>query len=92
MFLRITRGRFDPARYDEVTLVVREVNAAVEQLPGFQHLHSGLDRAGGRLAVATLWETREQAQFSRDALGEVMRRTEAAGLQLEPAEVYEVTS
>ncbi len=39
MYLRITRGRFDSARYDELVPLSREVNAAVQALPGCQSVH-----------------------------------------------------
>ncbi len=33
MYLRITRGRFDPAKYDDVLPLTREVDAAVQAMP-----------------------------------------------------------
>ncbi len=95
MYLRITRGRFDPARYDDLLPLTREVDAAVQAMPGCQRVHTALDRTGGRLAVVSEWETREQASFSRDTdarTADVVSRILALGTQLEPPEIYEVVS
>ncbi len=90
MYLRITRARFDPARYDDVVPLAREVTAAVQQLPGFQHYHGGIDRTAGTVAAVSVWDTEEHARFSRDSLGDVISRTQAAGVQFEPPEIYEI--
>ena len=92
MYLRVTRGRFDPSRYDEVMSLNREVNAALRRLPGLQSSHVGIDRSAGRLVAVTTWDTEEHARFSREALGDVVSRMQAVGSQLEPPEVYEDVS
>ena len=95
MYLRITRGRFDPGRYDELLPLAREINAAVQALPGCQSIHTGIDRTAGTLAAASTWDTAEQANFAREAagrLGDVVRRTQAIGVQLEPTEIYEIVT
>ncbi len=90
MYLRITRARFDPPTYDEVVRLSRDVAAAMRQLPGFQQLHQGIDRMAGRAAAVSTWATAEQAQFSRDALGDALPRMQALGIQSEPPVIYEV--
>ena len=90
MYLRITRGRFDPAKADQFVPLAREVNAAVQRLPGCQSMHMGVDRNAGRIAAVSTWDTEEHAQFSRETLGDVMTRIHALGTQLDPPEVYEV--
>ncbi len=95
MYLRITRVRFDPARYDDLLPLVREVNAAVQGMPGCQGLHTGSDRTGGKFAVVSRWDTLEQASFSRDtatSTADVVRRLQAIGAQIEPPEIYEAVS
>ena len=95
MYLRITRGRFDSARYDELLPLTQEVNAAVQAMPGCQSVHSAVDRTGGRVAVVSRWDTLEQASFSRDTVAstaDVVRRIQAIGAQIEPPEIYEVVS
>ena len=93
MYLRSTRGRFDSARYDELLPLSQEVNAAVQALPGCQSVHVGLDRSAGRLTTVSTWDTAEHADFSREAagaLGDLVRRVQAIGVQLEPPEIYEI--
>lgn len=45
MHLRITRGSFDPARYDESVALSQEVGDALARLPGFVAYRGGGDRA-----------------------------------------------
>ena len=95
MYLRITRGRFDPAKYDDLLPLTREVDAAVQAMPGCQSVHSAVDRTGGRLAVVSQWATVEQASFSRDtdaSTADVVRRILALGVQVEPPEIYEIVT
>ena len=95
MYLRITRGRFDRTKYDALLPLAREVNAAVQALPGCQSVHVGLGRTDGRLTTVSTWDTAEHADFSREAagaLGDVVRRTQAIGVQLEPPEIYEIVT
>ena len=95
MYLRITRGRFDPAKYDDLLPLTREVDAAVQAMPGCQSMSSAMDRTGGRLAVVSQWDTLEQASFSRDTdarTADVVSRILALGTQVEPPEIYEVVS
>ena len=92
MYLRLTPGRFDPSRIDEVTRINQEVLAALQRLPGYQNGQVGIDRTAGRLMAVTTWDTEEHARFSRETLGDVLTRMQAVGSQLEPPEVYEVTA
>jgi len=90
MYLRITRGRFDPAAADQVTPLVTEVSAAVERMPGFQHLYQARDLSGGSIVAVSLWDTEEHARFSREDLGEVITRLSERGVRMDPPEVFEV--
>jgi quinol monooxygenase YgiN len=90
MYLRITRGRVDPAKYEEVRALAQEVAAAVSQLAGFGGYHGGGDQASGAIVAVSTWDTEAQARFDRAALGGVADRIAAAGVRLEPPEVYEV--
>lgn len=90
MYLRITRTHFDPARYDEVMATAADVVAAIRSQPGFQAYYNGVDRAGGRSAAVSLWDTEEHARLDRAALGDVIPRLLALGVQFDPPEVYEV--
>ena len=90
MHLRLTRGRFDPARYDESVALSREVGDALARLPGFRTYHGGGDRATGAIVAVSTWDTEEHARFSRDVLGDVVARLLVTDARLEPAEIYEV--
>ena len=92
MHLRITRGRFDPAAWDDLWRLGEEVLLpAMLRLPGLQSYQSGADRTSGVIVAVSTWETEEQARFSRDALGDILPQLQALGLQLEPPQIYEVT-
>ncbi len=95
MYLRITRGRFDPGRADDLMPLTREVDAALQAMPGCQSVHSALDRSGGRLAVVSRWDTPEQASFSRETdarTADVVSRILALGAQVELPEIYEIVT
>ena len=89
MFLRCTRAQFDPAKADDVSAIASDLKAALDRLPGIQHSHGALDRAGGKSITITIFDTREHAQFSRDALGDLIPRFQAAGMKLDAPEIYE---
>jgi hypothetical protein len=93
MYMRVTRTRTDPARVDEANPVVQETAAAIKQLPGFQSLGIGTDRATGEGIAVTTWDTEEHARLSRDVLlGEFIPRLQALGVQLDPPQIFEVTA
>ena len=91
MILRATRGHFDPARFDEVNAAIPAVLALVRALPGLRGERTGVNRGAGTSIIFTLFDTLEQAQFSRDVLGEPFARIQAAGWRPEAPEFYEVT-
>ncbi len=90
MHVRITRGSFDPDRFDEIDSLVDAVLQAVQSLPGFQRYTGGADRVTGRLVAISYWESSDTANFPREALAGVVSQVQQAGVTLEPAEVYEV--
>jgi hypothetical protein len=90
MYLRLTRARFDPAIADQVVPVAREIDAAMRQLPGIHHVHQGIDRTTGTVAAVSLWDSHEQANFTREVLGEPISRLRALGVQFEAPEIYEI--
>jgi hypothetical protein len=89
MYLRLTRGRFDPARYDAVMPLVPAITTALRALPGVQDVRVGVDRATGRTLSLTSFDTVEHAQFSRDRLGSVLQPLQALGWEVEAPEIYE---
>lgn len=91
MILRVTRGHFDPARFDEVIAALPAVLARVRALPGLQSERTGIDRSAGTSVIFTTFDTLAHAQFSRDSLGEPLARIQAASWRGEAPEFYEVT-
>jgi quinol monooxygenase YgiN len=91
-YLRVTRYRFDPARFDEINEMRQEVAAAIRRLPGNQSYVAGIDRAGGRVLTVSTWDTEEDAR--RDNLGgsELASKVQALGVQGDPPEIFEVTT
>jgi hypothetical protein len=89
MYLRLTRGRFDPARHEAVMPLVPAVTAALRALPGVQDARVGVDRASGRTFALTSFETLEHAQFSRDRLSSVLAPLQDLGWEPEAPEIYE---
>ncbi|MDQ3692007.1 MAG: hypothetical protein M3464_00040 [Chloroflexota bacterium] len=90
MYLRITRTHFDPAISEQVAPLAREAVVAVQRLPGVQQVHQGIDRGSGTAAIVSVWDSEEHARFSRDALGDVIARVHALGVQLDPPEIYAI--
>jgi hypothetical protein len=90
MYIRVTRGQMDPARFDEVTQV--NMGAAVKQLPGCLSYMRGRDRASGRVVVISTWDTEEHAGWSApDVLGDRVSRLQALGVQMDTPEIFEAT-
>ena len=90
MYLRVTPGQNDPAKADEMIRLVPEISAAIRQLPGCQGVQVAVDRATGRSVAVSTFDTREHAAFSRETIGEPLRRLVAAGWQGEEPQIYEV--
>ena len=93
MYMRVTRGRVDPARSDEAVKLGTDVAAAVRQLPGCQSFVAGGDRTTGQTIAVSTWDTEEHARYNAaDALGDIVPRLQALGTQIEPPEIFEVTT
>jgi hypothetical protein len=91
MYLRLTRGRFEPAHYDAVVPLVPAITAALHALPGVRDVRVGIDRTSGRTLSLTSFDTLEHAQFSRDRLGSVLQPLQALGWEPKAPEIYETT-
>ena len=66
MIIRISRGTFDPTRYDEVAERLNTSQAqlipAVTALPGNLSFYAGIDRASNSMVNLSVWETIEHAK------------------------------
>ena len=89
MFVRVSHGSIDPARYDDVVALTDDFVAAFKRLPGFVAYQTGINRSTGAFVSIATWETAETANFSRDELGDVFERFVALGVSVDPPEVYE---
>jgi hypothetical protein len=90
MYVRVTRGRLDPARWDELPGITPSIAAAIRALPGYRSYVGGGDRAAGMTITVTTWDTEEHARFSRnELLSELVSRLQALGVQMDPPEIYE---
>ena len=90
MHVRITRGRSDLARYDEIVALMREIGEAAKGLPGCSGYTGGVDRTTGEVVGISRWDSAEAAAFLRDRLGDLVPRLQALGVGLEAPEIYEV--
>jgi hypothetical protein len=51
MFLRITRGTFDPFVVDRVIPLAEEIKVVLSELPGGIQVYQALDRSAGKWAT-----------------------------------------
>ena len=82
MYVRITRGRFQPERIDDVEALSSDIAEAIKVLPGFSAIREGVDRNTSTIVAISNWEDRGSAEFPRDKLGDVLgshHRTCSAG-------------
>jgi hypothetical protein len=92
MYVRITRGRFNPSTQADIQRIVDEqLSPALQKLPGFQRYIGGFNSSTGMLIAVSLWDSEEQASFSREAVLSAIPALTALGVTFEPAEAYEVT-
>jgi hypothetical protein len=90
VYVRITRGRFQPERIDDVEALSSDIVEAIKILPGFLGYQGGVDRNTSTIVAISNWEDRGSAEFPRDKLGDVLGRITAL-VQLEPAEIYKTS-
>ena len=88
---RVTRARMDPARFDEVSQLMGDLAVASRQLPGYQNVVMGSDRASGRIVVISTWDSEEHARWFRDDIGDTPK-LQALGVQVDEPEFFEETS
>ena len=89
MYLRLTLGRFDPARYDEVIPLVPEIETSIRGLPGVQGVHIGINRTSGRTLSLSTFDTLDHAQFSRERLANALEPLQALGWEPDAPEIFE---
>jgi hypothetical protein len=90
MYMRITRGHFDPVNLAAIEALGPDVNALLKALPGCRAVYQAADRTRGTTVAVTLWDSEKHANFTRDSLGPLVARMQAAGLRMDQPEVFEV--
>jgi quinol monooxygenase YgiN len=90
VYIRVSNGSFDPSKYDELVALTEDVAARMKNLPGFVSYYGGSDERTGALVAISIWQTEETANFSRDALGDIITRLNDINARLEPATIYRV--
>jgi quinol monooxygenase YgiN len=91
MYVRVTRGRVDPAKWDELPGITPGIAAAIRALPGYRSYVGGGDRGTGTTITVTTWATEEHARFSRnELLADLVARLHALGVQMDPPEIYQL--
>jgi quinol monooxygenase YgiN len=89
MYIRVTRGSCDPAKWDDVIALQEEVIAASKQRPGFVSFQAAGDRDRCAVQVST-WDNEESAPKPlQEALGDLMTRILAL-VKIETSETYRV--
>jgi heme-degrading monooxygenase HmoA len=96
MYVRTSRAHCDPSECDQVLASAERTNPALSQLPGFRSSYWGVDRDKGAFIAVSTWDTREHANFSRDALvavaGPAASIALSPGAAMDPPEIYEVAA
>lgn len=92
MFLRITHTHIDPSKAEQANGLAQEVVDSVSQLPGFQHAYQAADAGSGDAVIISVWDTREHAEFDRNALGNIVPRIQTMGATLDAPKIYEVNA
>ncbi len=92
MYLRVSRGTFDPGSMSEEQLdaLTEGVADAVKTQPGFVSYQSGVNREAGTLVAISTWQDEDSANFPREALGPVISQAMDLGVRLEAPEMYDV--
>jgi hypothetical protein len=88
----LLRAQTASAEADIQRIVEAQVIPALQKLPGFQRYIGGINRSTGMLTAVSLWDSEEQASFSREAVISAIPALTALGVTFEPAETYEVTA
>jgi hypothetical protein len=66
VYVRISRGHFNPAQFDEIDQMLRASGEAllpaIRRLLGNLHYYAGIDRASAAMVNVSVWDTLEHAQ------------------------------
>lgn len=94
--VRISTGRFDPARTDEVIAALRAsettLRPAIAALPGLLAYYAGIDRDTSTITNTSIWQTRLEAMAmsSLDEMRHLRDTFEHLGVTFEPVANHDV--
>jgi quinol monooxygenase YgiN len=92
MYMRISRGTFDPGSMSEeqFAVLIQEVADAIKTQPGFASYQGAVNWGAGTLVAVSTWQDEDSANFPREALGAVVSKIMDLGIRLEAPEIYDV--
>lgn len=92
--IRVSRGNFDPARFEEVNRMTKETGTylipAIQKLPGLLSYYAGASPDGSMVHVS-LWDSEEHAQQMgslKEMIVDARRDSEAVGVTFIPIVNY----
>ncbi|HEX4713838.1 MAG TPA: hypothetical protein VH164_02820 [Ktedonobacteraceae bacterium] len=92
--IRVSRGNFDPARFEEVDRMTKETGTylipAIQKLPGLLSYYAGASPDGSMVHIS-VWDSEEHAeQMSglKEMIVDARRDAEAAGVTFIPIVNY----
>jgi hypothetical protein len=95
--IRVSRGNFDPARFEEVNRMANETGTylipAIQKLPGLLSYYAAISPSGSMVHVS-LWDSEEHAeQMSRlkEMIVDARRDSEAVGVTFIPIVNYPIS-
>jgi hypothetical protein len=95
--IRVSRGNFDPARFEEVNCMANEIGTylipAIQKLPGLLSYYAAISPSGSMVHVS-LWDSEEHAeQMSRlkEMIVDARRDSEAVGVTFIPIVNYPIS-
>jgi hypothetical protein len=93
MYMRVGRGRIDPANIDKLGTLLPDIIEAFDQLPGYVRgsLVAGVDRATGEFTNVSLYDTEEHSRWTPNR-ADLRARQDALGIQSGPSEFLEVVT
>ena len=94
--VRVSRGTFDPARFDDVERMTRETGEflipAISRLPGLLH-YAAAALPDGSIVHVSVWDTVEHAQqmsHLKEMIVDARKAAEDAGVEFVPIVNYPI--
>ena len=95
--IRVSRGNFDPARFEEVDRMAKEIGTylipAIQKLPGLLSYYAGASPDGSMVHVS-LWDSEEHANQMgslKEMIVDARRYSEAVGVTFIPIVNYPIS-